>query len=152
MYAFTQHYWYGKHVISLSCIKTHVLVGRQIVQLPVMISVIIPSFNRSQVLKRALFSVKQQTTSKELEIIVVDDGSTDDTKLMLQTEFPAVTYIFQENKGVSAARNVGLHSAKGQWIALLDSDDEWLPNKLTAQFELLEKTGLKVCHTEEIWI
>lgn len=141
-----------KALISLSCVKTRVLVLRQIVQLSLMISVIIPSFNRSQTIKRALRSVEQQTTSREFEIIVVDDGSTDDTQLMIQSEFPTVTYIFQANKGVSSARNLGLRSAKGQWIALLDSDDEWLPHKLTTQFELLEKTGLKICHTEEIWI
>jgi len=83
---------------------------------------------------------------------VVDDGSTDATLDYVSKEFPQVTCVSQSNLGVSAARNAGLDIAKGEWIALLDSDDEWLPNKLMAQFELIASSDLKICHTEETWI
>lgn len=86
------------------------------------------------------------------EIIVVDDGSTDETAQLIAKLFPEVIYHYQSNQGVSAARNQGLRLATGEWLALLDSDDEWLPTKLARQFELLNKTGLLVCHTDEIWI
>lgn len=87
-----------------------------------------------------------------LQIIIVDDGSTDNTQQLVATEFPEVDYLRQSNQGVSAARNAGLRKAQGDWVALLDSDDEWLPNKLVLQCQQLQKTGLLVCHTEEIWI
>jgi len=116
------------------------------------VSIIIPTYNRSELLKRALESVYRQTVS-DYEIIVIDDGSTDDTAEMIQTIFPKVQYIQQENGGVSSARNKGLACAKGQWLAFLDSDDEWLPHKLEKQLNLLKNhPDGKVCHTEEIWI
>ena len=72
---------------------------------------------------------------------------------MLQKNFTPVRYVFQSNKGVSAARNKGLELAKGRWIAFLDSDDEWLPQKLEKQISLLKvKLDYKICHTEEIWV
>ncbi|NOQ77328.1 MAG: glycosyltransferase, partial [Methylococcaceae bacterium] len=95
----------------------------------VSVSIIIPTFNRSALLERALESVNKQTVS-DYEIIVVDDGSTDNTAEMIQTKFPEVQYVLQPNRGVSSARNKGLKLAKGQWLAFLDSDDEWLPDKL----------------------
>jgi len=118
------------------------------------LSVIIPSYNRAYVLTRALESVFSQADSGdiELEVIVIDDGSTDQTKNRVQEQFPQVNYHFQDNQGVSAARNLGLKHAKHEWVALLDSDDEWLPNKLELQFKLLKDSGLLVCHTDEIWI
>ena len=116
------------------------------------ISLIIPTYNRCSTLKRALHSVLQQTVHPD-EIIVVDDGSTDDTADMLSKEFPQVSYIAQANKGVSAARNTGIRHAQGQWIALLDSDDTWLTEKLATQICALQKAPeFKICHTEEIWI
>lgn len=116
------------------------------------ISIIIPTFNRSPLLKRALDSVYEQTFL-EYEIIVIDDGSTDNTAELIQTQYPSVNYIYQANKGVSCARNKGLEVAKGDWLAFLDSDDEWLPKKLEKQINLLKKHPTnKVCHTEEIWI
>jgi len=118
----------------------------------VIFSVIIPTFNRSALLKRALMSVYQQTHST-FEVIIVDDGSTDDTADMIRQEFPDARYYYQLNKGVSRARNKGLDVAKGEWIAFLDSDDEWLPQKLEKQLALLQQNPTeKVCHTEEIWI
>jgi len=83
---------------------------------------------------------------------VVDDGSTDGTADLMVKAFPQINYLLQNNKGVSSARNAGISLAQGEWIALLDSDDEWLPHKLEAQFELIDTTNLKVCHTEETWI
>jgi glycosyltransferase involved in cell wall biosynthesis len=118
------------------------------------LSVIIPTYNRAEVLPRAIDSVLLQEgiDRSQLEIIVVDDGSDDDTETVISQRYAETVYIKQSNHGVSAARNTGLHAAKGEWIALLDSDDEWLPGKLKAQFHALEQSKLLVCHTEEIWI
>ena len=92
------------------------------------ISVVIPTYNRKQLLKRAIDSVFNQTLFPK-EIIVVDDGSTDGTKDWILDKYPDINYIQQNNNGVSSARNVGIKAAKGLWISLLDSDDEWLPEK-----------------------
>ena len=116
------------------------------------VSVIIPTYNRKNLLKRALHSVSSQTFVPH-EIIVVDDGSSDGTKDWVQERFPYVRYIYQDNSGVSSARNVGIQEAKGSWIAFLDSDDEWMPNKLEQQKGVVnsfQKAWL--CHTNEIWI
>jgi len=115
------------------------------------ISVIIPSFNRRELLERALNSVYQQTLSAD-EVIVIDDGSDDETRAFIQEFFPQVDYIYQENQGVSVARNTGINQAQGQWLAFLDSDDEWLPEKLATQMQALKESQHLVCHTEEIWI
>jgi glycosyltransferase involved in cell wall biosynthesis len=116
------------------------------------ISVIVPTFNRCGSLRRALASVMDQT-HVPAEIIVIDDGSTDATASMLRAEFPEAVYCFQENNGVSAARNTGIRRATGQWLAFLDSDDEWLPEKLANQAAILmNNQAIQICHTEEIWI
>jgi len=116
------------------------------------ISLIIPTYNRCSTLKRALLSVFQQTLPVD-EVIVVDDGSTDNTAEMLKKEFPQVVYIAQENSGVSVARNTGIQYAHGEWIAFLDSDDTWQAEKLATQVSALKKAvDIKICHTEEIWI
>ncbi len=116
------------------------------------ISVVIPTFNRCKRLQRALNSVFFQSCPPD-EVIVIDDGSNDDTDMMIKTKFPDVQYCFQKNKGVSHARNVGISLANGDWIAFLDSDDEWLPEKLKMQQQVLSnKTEIKICHTEEIWL
>ena len=87
------------------------------------------------------------------EIIVIDDGSTDDTGLMLRKDFPQIKTLYQTNQGVSSARNKGIHASTGDWVALLDSDDEWLPDKLAQQISALKnQSHYKICHTEEIWI
>jgi glycosyltransferase involved in cell wall biosynthesis len=113
------------------------------------ISLIIPTFNRQATLKRALDSVLQQSLLPD-EIIVIDDGSTDASAAMINTEFPQVQYIYQENQGVSAARNKGIRQAKGEWIALLDSDDTWFTEKLERQIKALQQAPeIKLCHTEE---
>jgi glycosyltransferase involved in cell wall biosynthesis len=116
------------------------------------VSVIIPTFNRAHLLGRAIQSVLDQTFPAQ-EIIVVDDGSSDDTPKLMAESFPQCIYLQQSNRGVSAARNLGIATASGDWLAFLDSDDEWLPSKLAAQRETLEQQpDIKICHTEEIWI
>ena len=116
------------------------------------ISVIIPSWNRADQLVAALDSVCTQSVAPH-EIIVVDDGSTDNTRELLARHYPDVRYIFQQNKGVSHARNTGITAAGGDWIALLDSDDRWKPCKLERQQQAIHANpAYKLCHSVEIWI
>jgi glycosyltransferase involved in cell wall biosynthesis len=116
------------------------------------VSVVIPTCNRSKTLIRALKSVRAQT-SPPAEIIVVDDGSTDGTPEKIKKGFPDVILIRQPNRGVSAARNRGIRESAGDWIAFLDSDDEWKPEKLEKQLAELALDGdTPLCHTNEIWI
>ncbi len=116
------------------------------------ISVIIPTYNREAFIGRALDSVLAQS-SQPAEVIVIDDGSTDSTAALLRQSYPEVTYVYQENQGVSSARNAGVAIAQGDWLALLDSDDEWLPAKLAAQSAALSQNPeFRICHTDEIWI
>ena len=116
------------------------------------VSVTLTTYDRKEMLGRALRSVLGQTIPP-LEVIVCDDGSTDCTMEELAPEFPAVTWLRQENKGVAAARNLGVRHARGEWIALLDSDDEWKPEKLERQLSLVKKNPrLKACHTGEAWV
>jgi glycosyltransferase involved in cell wall biosynthesis len=103
-------------------------------------------------LARALRSVFAQSRVPD-EVIVVDDGSTDGTADMVRRDFGSVRLLTQEHGGVSAARNRGIREANGEWIAFLDSDDEWAPNKLDRQLaELDAQPQFKLCHTDEIWI
>jgi len=116
------------------------------------VSVIIPTYNRKNLLKRALHSASSQTFVPQ-EIIVVDDGSSDGTKDWVLERFPYVRYIYQDNSGVSSARNAGIKEAKGSWIAFLDSDDEWMPDKLEKQETAInDSKEAWLCHTNEIWI
>lgn len=116
------------------------------------ISIVIPTFNRISLLKRALESIYKQSNSN-YEVIVIDDGSTDKTAEMIAEFFPKVRYFYQANRGVSAARNMGIEQSKGEWLAFLDSDDEWLPEKLAEQKKCITANPkYKICHTEEIWI
>ena len=116
------------------------------------ISVIIPTWNRSELLPRALESALSQTLLP-IEVIVVDDGSSDNTRDIVRSDFPAVRYFYQSNLGVSAARNRGIYEASGDWIAFLDSDDQWLPEKLEFQYQAICKNSvMQICHTDEIWI
>ena len=109
------------------------------------ISVVIPTYNRARQVKAALESVLAQTYP-ELEAIVVDDGSTDGTGEALQQLISQqggngkqIRYFFQPNQGQSAARNKGIAEARGEWIAFLDSDDVWLPEKLEWQVRAIEQ-------------
>ncbi len=135
-----------------------------------MISVIIPTYNRADIVRRAIQSVLIQQGA-EFEVIVVDDGSTDNTEAivhklyqpegkphheslgMAPPKFRPIKFVSQANRGVSAARNTGIAYAKGEWLAFLDSDDEWLPGKLAAQMDFFKKNpDYKICQTDEIWI
>ena len=116
------------------------------------VTVIIPTFNREQFLKEAVDSVLSQTYD-DFELIVVDDGSTDKTKKMLQDYGQRLTYIFQENRGVGTARNRGIAEAKGELISFLDSDDLWKRDKLSIQTDLMKsQKGVMISFTDEIWI
>jgi len=110
-----------------------------------MISVIIPTYNRGYLLARAIRSVVNQTY-QNFEIIVIDDGSTDDTEeIMKKFHDERITYLRHENnKGAASARNTGIRAAKGEYIAFLDSDDEWLPKKLEKQIKILKSTSSKI--------
>ena len=116
------------------------------------VTVVIPTYNRMGLLSRALTSAARQTRPPD-EVIVIDDGSTDDTQGLVRGQFPDVRYLQQENRGVAAARNRGIGEARGDWLAFLDSDDEWLPRKLERQLEALRREPeFLLCHTNEIWI
>ena len=104
------------------------------------VSVIIPTFNRSQLVINAIRSVLCQTY-QDYEIIVVDDGSTDDTPEALKPYMDRIRYVHQRNLGASAARNRGVQLARGKWISILDSDDVWLPTKLEAQLKAVTMLG-----------
>jgi glycosyltransferase involved in cell wall biosynthesis len=101
------------------------------------VSIIIPTYNRASFLRKAIQSVLQQTY-RNFEIIVVDDGSTDDTLESIGEMHNRVTYLYQAHKGRSAARNYGIQVSKGEYIAFLDSDDQYLPQKLELQIKFLE--------------
>ena len=115
------------------------------------ISVIIPTYNAARLLARGISSVLEQT-EKVNDIIVVDDGSRDDTSQVVSRFGSVVTYITQQNGGPAKARNAGLRAARGEWIAFLDADDWWLPNKISLQVEAVRNspktslvyTGLRI--------
>lgn len=114
------------------------------------VSVIIPTYNRASVLKRAINSVLNQTY-KNIELIIIDDGSTDETQELLdQLNLESIK---TTNGGVSKARNLGIQQAQGKWLAFLDSDDEWLPEKLEKQIAFSNANpNINIIHGEEIWI
>ncbi|MFW6388347.1 MAG: glycosyltransferase family 2 protein, partial [Desulfohalobiaceae bacterium] len=116
-----------------------------------LVSVIIPTYNRGHWLPRAMYSVLEQSYSS-LELIVVDDGSTDQTPSILQKIADSrFIYLRQQNQGVAAARNLGIKKAKGEYIALLDSDDLWLLQKLQMQLEFTLQGGWQITQTDELW-
>ncbi|MBT4762538.1 MAG: glycosyltransferase family 2 protein [Bdellovibrionaceae bacterium] len=119
------------------------------------VSVIIPTFNRSDLLPRSVESVFSQTF-KNWELIIVNDGSTDGTKGWLEALITShelkhkVKIHHIENRGVSGARNYAINKSQTPWLAFLDSDDEWLPDKLEKQLEL--SNDFDFIHGEEIWV
>ncbi len=119
---------------------------------PPLVSVIIPTYNRGWTIKEAIDSVLEQDFS-DYELIVVDDGSTDNTADILQSYGNTIIVIHQSNKGVSAARNRGIGASAGRLIAFLDSDDIWLPQKLSRQVEFFNNhPDALINQTEEQWI
>jgi len=113
-----------------------------------LVSVIIPTFNSAKYVGQAVESALGQTYGN-LEIIVVDDGSSDDTRESLEPSLKHIRYLYQENKGVYAARNKGITSANGKYVAFLDSDDIWYPDKLSAQVDVLEAhPDFPIVHTD----
>ena len=106
------------------------------------ISVIIPVYNSAASIERCLSSVLAQTYKADYQIIIVNDGSTDNSLEIINRyiqEHPSIDILVinKPNGGVSSARNAGLYAATGEWIALLDSDDEWLPDKIAVQIGIV---------------
>jgi glycosyltransferase involved in cell wall biosynthesis len=119
-----------------------------------LISCIVPVFNGERYLTEALDSILAQTY-RPLEIIVADDGSTDATAAVVASYGAEVRYLFQANAGPAAARNLGLNTAQGAFVAFLDHDDLWHPEKLTrqvARFQARPDLELCVTHVQNFWI
>ncbi|MDH3797292.1 MAG: glycosyltransferase [Desulfobacterales bacterium] len=117
-----------------------------------LVTVIIPTYNRGWIIQEAIDSVLDQDFN-DYELIVVDDGSDDNTREILGAYGKAITVLQQSNRGVSAARNRGIAEAAGRLIAFLDSDDLWLPGKLSTQVKFFEENaGAVINQTQEIWI
>ena len=117
-----------------------------------LISIILPTYDRAHFIESALRSVFAQTHTR-WELVIIDDGSTDDTDAVLaRYDDPRIVVLRQENQGVSAARNAGIDRCTGEVVALLDSDDEWLPGKLETQLAYMRRHGYEICQTDEIWI
>ena len=120
------------------------------------ISVIIPTYNREKLLERAIRSVLRQTVACA-EIIIVDDGSMDQTaervRYLAEKSDILIHYFHQDNMGPAAARNLGIQQAQSELIAFLDSDDHWRKNKLACQFRAMqEDSGALISHTREQWL
>ena len=116
------------------------------------ISVIIPVYNRPKMIYRAIDSVLRQTLPAA-EIIVVDDGSTDSTADVIRAFGNKVRLISLDQRGVSAARNRGIRAARGKWLAFLDSDDEWLPEKSENAADFISRhPQYRIFQCQEIWI
>jgi glycosyltransferase involved in cell wall biosynthesis len=120
-----------------------------------LVSVIIPTYNRGRLLERAVNSVLRQTF-RDFELIVVDDASGDNTgesKCLKDNAGKLSYYCLPTHQGVSAARNFGVKKSRGEWIAFLDSDDEWLPKKLERQLAWHgANPGFRISQTQEIWV
>jgi len=116
------------------------------------VSVIIPTYNRAACITGAIDSVLAQTC-RDFELIIVDDGSTDATTELLQRYKGEAVLLRTGHLGPGAARNRGIIASRGEWIAFLDSDDLWLPEKLDTQLRFFKsRTDCRVCQTEELWI
>ena len=116
------------------------------------VSVIIPTYNRAALVREAVASVLAQTY-RDFEVVVVDDGSTDGTGAALADCREIRVHCHWRRRGVAAARNTGVAAARGEWLAFLDSDDLWLPDKLARQMaHLNNQPGLLVSQTDETWV
>ncbi len=124
--------------------------------LAVQASVIIPTYNRREWVVEAVASVLGQRAVRwqDVETIVVDDGSTDGTAELLQSRFGSAIrlVVCEENRGVAVARNTGAAIARGEWLAFLDSDDLWTPQKLARHLAFAQQHGYEISQTEELWL
>jgi len=102
-----------------------------------LVSVVIPAYNCAPFIGESLDSVYRQTY-RNWEVIVIDDGSTDETRAILAPHTGRIRYFYQENRGTAAARNAGVRQARGELIAFLDNDDIWLPEKLERQVQVMQ--------------
>jgi glycosyltransferase involved in cell wall biosynthesis len=109
-----------------------------------LVTVIIPTYNRAVFVTKALESVLNQSFT-DYEIIVVDDGSTDTTKEVLAKYEDRIKYVYQDNSGVSSARNTGIMTSRGKWLAFLDSDDEWKQDYLAKQIIQTQQNTTQLC-------
>lgn len=113
------------------------------------VSVVIPTYNRAHLIQRAVRSVLEQPLTESDELIVIDDGSTDNTEQVLSPFIGKIQYFRKENRGAGAARNTGISCAKHDLIAFLDSDDEWLPGKLRLQRAFMSaRPDIVMCFTD----
>lgn len=110
---------------------TEMLVGR--------VAVVIPTYNRARLLERAVASVSAQTCAKVCDVVIVDDGSTDDTPQTAARLGPRVRYLRQSRQGPAAARNAAIDQTRHEFIAFLDSDDVWLPDKIARQLDVMRR-------------
>ncbi len=116
------------------------------------VSVIIPSYNSAHFVTTAVDSVLAQTY-QNFEILVIDDGSRDNTREVLERYGTRICYINQENAGVAAARNKGIEQSRGRYVSFLDADDTWYPEKLEKQVEALSKNpNCKFCYSAVMWV
>jgi glycosyltransferase involved in cell wall biosynthesis len=117
-----------------------------------LVSVILPTYNRAWTLKTAIDSVLFQDYPN-IELIVIDDGSRDNTRQLLKEYKNQIKVLSQENAGVSAARNRGIEKSRGEFIALLDSDDSWDKRKISCQMDFfMANPEALICQTQEVWI
>ena len=114
------------------------------------VSAVIPTYNYGRFVAEAVESALAQTYSP-VEVVVVDDGSTDDTAERLQPYRGRIRYLYQENRGLSGARNAGIRAARGEYVALLDSDDTWKPEKIASQMSLVSAKGYQVVVCRTAW-
>lgn len=115
------------------------------------VAVVVPTYNRRELTRRAVQSAVQQTRPAD-EIVLVDDGSADGTAEAIAEEFPQVQVERREHRGVSAARNHGVAVSEAEWIAFLDSDDEWDAKKLEVQLDAIAGSGYRIGHCDERWV
>jgi glycosyltransferase involved in cell wall biosynthesis len=115
-----------------------------------LVSVVIPVYNRPRQIVEAVHSIRGQTAA-DWELIVVDDGSTDETPgvlRQLEGQDPRIRAVLQDHKGAQSARNTGMRAAHGTWLAFLDSDDQWLPNSLELRLRMAQQEGVSVVHSD----
>ncbi|MBI2361062.1 MAG: glycosyltransferase family 2 protein, partial [Deltaproteobacteria bacterium] len=116
------------------------------------VSVVIPTYNRWPMVREAVESVLAQTYG-DFELVVVDDGSADDTAERLSAYSPKLRVLRQPRRGVAAARNLGVRNSVGKYVAFLDSDDLWRSGKLETQMTfMIARPEVRICQTEELWI